>query len=254
MGGIELGAAFWAGLISFISPCVLPLVPPYLTFIAGVTLDDLTDNMKSPVVFRRVMISAVAFVLGFSVVFVALGASASAIGQGIQQLNQSFQIFGQPALPVIAGVVIIIMGLHFLGVFRIGFLDREARFQVGRKPTGIFTAALIGMAFAFGWTPCIGPLLGTMLALAGTEETVGEGAVLLGVYSAGIAIPFLIAAAFAGPFMSLMKRFRRHMGKVEKVMGGFLVITGLLFIFGQITALSFWILETFPGLAEGTVL
>jgi len=254
MGGIELGAALWAGLISFVSPCVLPLVPPYLTFIAGVTLDDLTDNMKSPVVFRRVMVAAIAFVLGFSVVFVALGASASAIGQGIQQLNQSFRIFGQPALPVIAGVVIIIMGLHFLGVFRIGLLDREARVQVRRKPTGVFSAFLIGMAFAFGWTPCIGPLLGTMLAIAGTEETVGEGAVLLAVYSAGIAIPFLIAAAFAGPFMALMRRFRRYMGAVEKVMGGFLVVTGLLFIFGQITALSLWLLETFPGLAEGTVL
>jgi cytochrome c-type biogenesis protein len=254
MGGIELGAAFWAGLISFISPCVLPLVPPYLTFIAGVTLDDLTDNMKSPVVFRRVMISALAFVLGFSAVFVALGASASAIGQGIQDINQSFQIFGQPALPVLAGIVIIVMGLHFLGVFRIGILDREARFQVRKKPTGIFSAALIGMAFAFGWTPCIGPVLGTMLALAGTEETVGQGAILLGVYSAGIAIPFLIAAAFAGPFMSLMRRFRKYMGVVEKVMGGFLVITGLLFVFGQMTAFSYWLLETFPGLAQGTVL
>ena len=254
MGGIEFGAAFWAGLVSFISPCVLPLVPPYLTFIAGVTLDDLTDNMQSPVVFRRVMIAALSFVLGFSVVFVALGASASAIGQGIQDLNRSFQIFGQPALPIIAGLIIIAMGLHFLGVYRIGFLDREARFQVRDKPTGMIGAFLVGMAFAFGWTPCIGPLLGTMLALAGSEETVGQGAVLLGVYSAGIAIPFLIAAAFAGRFMLWMRRFRRHLGKVEKAMGGFLVLAGLLFVFGQMTALSNWFLQTFPGLAEGTVL
>jgi cytochrome c-type biogenesis protein len=226
MGGIEISAALWAGFISFVSPCVLPLVPPYLTFIAGVTLDDLTDNMKSPVVFRRVMIAAVAFVLGFTVVFVALGASASAIGQGIQQINRSVQIFGQPVLPVIAGIIIIGMGLHFLGVYRI----------------------------AFGWTPCIGPLLGSMLALASSEDTVGQGAGLLAIYSIGLAVPFLIAAAFAGPFMALMRRFRRHLGKVEKAMGAFLVVVGVLFIFGQMTVLSTWLLQTFPGLAEETVL
>ena len=254
MGEIAIGAALWAGIISFLSPCVLPLVPPYLTFIAGVTLDDLTDNMISREVFRRVMRAALAFVLGFSAVFVALGASASAIGQGIQDLNQTFQIFGQPALPIIAGLLIIGMGLHFLGVYRIGFLDREARFQVRRKPSGLLGSFLIGMAFAFGWTPCIGPLLGTMLALASSEETVGKGAALLGVYSAGIAIPFLIAAAFAGRFMMLMRRYRHHLGKVEKAMGAFLVITGLLFIFGQMTALSFWLLETFPDAFEKTVL
>ncbi len=254
MGGIEIGTAFWAGLISFISPCVLPLVPPYLTFIAGVTLDELAGEERSPVVVRRVMTAAFAFVLGFSVVFVALGASASAIGQSIQDLNQSFQIFGQPALPVLAGIIILVMGLHFLGVFRIGLLDREARFQPRNKPSGVIGSFLIGMAFAFGWTPCIGPILGTMLALASSEETVAEGAALLAIYSAGIAIPFLIAAAFAGPFMQLMKRFRHHMGKVEKVMGAFLVVTGLLFIFGQMTVLSTWLLETFPGLTEETVL
>ena len=254
MEAIALSTAFGAGFVSFVSPCVLPLVPPYLTFIAGVTLDDLTDNMKSRIVFGRVMIAALAFVLGFSAVFVGLGASASAIGQGIQDLNATFRIFGQPALPIIAGIVIIAMGLHFVGVYRIGILDREARFQVRRKPSGVLGSFLIGMAFAFGWTPCIGPILGTLLALASNEETVGEGALLLAFYSAGIAIPFLIAAAFAGPFMVLMRRFRRHMGKVEKGMGVLLVATGLLFVFGQMTLLSLWILETFPGLAEGTVL
>ena len=254
MGGVEIGAAFWAGFVSFISPCVLPLVPFYLTYIAGVTLDDLTAEVRTQAVLRRVMLTALAFVFGFSLVFIALGASASAIGQGIQNLNRSFQIFGQPALPIIAGSIIIVMGLHFLGVFRIGFLDREARFQVRDKPPGVIGAFLMGMAFAFGWTPCIGPLLGTMLALAGTEETVGQGAVLLAVYAGGIAIPFLIAAAFAGRFMMLMQRFRQHLGKVEKAMGAFLVIAGLLFIFGQMTALSNWFLTTFPGLAEETVL
>lgn len=254
MEAIALSTAFGAGFISFLSPCVLPLVPPYLTFIAGVTLDELTEDQRSAVVFRRVMTAALAFVLGFSAVFVALGASASAIGQGIQDINQSFQIFGQPALPVIAGVIILLMGLHFLGVYRIALLDREARFQPRDKPSGLIGSFLIGMAFAFGWTPCIGPLLSTMLAMAATEDTVGQGAWLLAVYSAGIAIPFLIAAAFAGPFMSLMRRFRRHLGKVEKVMGGLLVVTGLLFMFGQMNVLSSWMLQTFPGLAEETVL
>ncbi len=247
---VELWVAFSAGLLSFISPCVPPLVPPYLCFIAGVTLDDLTEGRSSPVVFRRVLTTAVAFVLGFSVVFIALGASASAIGQSIQRLNQTFLIFGAPALPIIAGIVIIAMGLHFLGIFRLAFLNREARIQVRRKPSGPIGAFFIGMAFAFGWTPCIGPVLGTMLALAGSEDTVARGALLLGVYSLGIALPFLIAALFAGPFMLLMRRFRRYMGAVEKTMGVLLVLTGLLFIFGQMSIFAAWLLKTFPGFAE----
>lgn len=254
MEAIAISTAFGAGFVSFLSPCVLPLVPPYLTFIAGVTLDELTDEQRSPIVMRRVMIAALAFVLGFASVFVALGASASVIGQGVQDLNSSFQIFGQPALPIIAGVIILLMGLHFLGVYRIAFLDREARFQPRDKPSGVIGSYLIGMAFAFGWTPCIGPVLSTMLTIAATEDTAAQGAWLLAVYSAGIGVPFLIAAAFAGQFMQLMRRFRRHMGKVEKVMGGFLVVTGLLFIFGQITVLSTWMQSTFPGLTEQTVL
>jgi cytochrome c-type biogenesis protein len=256
MEDVTFGAAFIAGIVSFISPCVLPLVPPYLTYVAGVTLDDLTDNMDSPAIFRRVMISALSFVVGFSIVFVAFGAAASAFGQALRSIDLQFVIFGQRfgLLSVLAGLVIIAMGFHFLGVYRIGLLDREARFQVRGKPSGIFGSVLLGMAFAFGWTPCIGPILGTVLSLATQEETVGRGAALLTFYSAGIAVPFLLAAAFAGPFIILLRRFRRHLGKVEKVMGGLLVITGVLFIFGQMTAFSNWILNNFPGLAEQTVL
>jgi cytochrome c-type biogenesis protein len=245
---VSLGGAFLAGLLSFVSPCVLPLVPPYLTFLAGVTLDDLTDNFSARDVRWRVLRSSLAFVLGFSAVFVALGAAASAFGQALRSINATVIIFGQPVgiLSILAGLAIMAMGLHFLGVFRIGFLDREARFQVRQKPSGLIGSFIIGVAFGFGWTPCIGPVLGTVLSVAGTEETVGKGAFLLTVYSLGMGIPFIIAAFFAGPFMALMRRLRKHMGKIEKAMGVLLVATGLLFIFGQITVFSYWLLETFP--------
>jgi cytochrome c-type biogenesis protein len=180
-------------------------------------------------------------VLGFSTVFVALGATASMIGQ-----------FGREwslVLSYVAGVVIIIMGLHFLGLFRIGLFYREARFQVERKPAGPGGAYVMGLAFAFGWTPCIGPILAAILAVAGAQDTVATGAAMLGVYSLGLGLPFLLAAAFAGSALATMKRMRAHMGTVEKVMGGAMVLTGILFLTGQIERMSFWLLETFPALA-----
>lgn len=238
---VSFGGALLAGLISFVSPCVLPLVPPYLCFLAGVTLDQLqaSDDRDAPTV--RVLASAAAFVLGFATVFVALGATASVIGQTIAR---HFDL-----LSIIAGVVIIIiMGLHFLGVFRIGLLYREARIHLDAKPPGLLGAYVVGLAFAFGWTPCVGPVLATILFVAGAEETALRGAGLLAVYSLGIGLPFLAAAAFARPFLGWMKRFRRYMGLVEKVMGGLLVVTGLLFATGQMATLSYWLLETFPAL------
>lgn len=253
-----MDATFWlaltAGIGSFISPCVLPLVPPYLCFIAGVTLDELTGEAGQREARRRVLMASGAFVLGFSAVFVALGASASAVGQQLRQFDLTLVILGQPVglFSIVAGVVVIAMGLHFLGIYRIAFLDREARFQVRRNPTSLPAAFVFGVAFAFGWTPCIGPVLGAVLGVAGTQETVGRGAALLATYSLGMGIPFIIAALFAGPFMRLAARFRRHMGTVERAMGGLLVVTGLLFIFGQMTALSNWMLETFPGLTALT--
>ncbi|GGB62141.1 cytochrome C biogenesis protein CcdA [Roseibium aquae] len=232
-----LGAVF-AGVLSFVSPCVLPLVPPYLGFLAGVSLEELTGEDDRNEASQRVFFSALAFVAGFSTVFVILGASASFLGQFI---TQHIQFLGY-----IAGAAIIIMGLHFLGLFRIGFLYREARVHVARKPAGLVGAYLIGLAFAFGWTPCVGPILATILFVAGSESTVAQGALLLSAYALGLGIPFLLAALFARPFMGFMARFKRHMGKVEKAMGGVLVLTGIMFLTGQMAVFSFWLLETFP--------
>ena len=240
---VTLIGSFFAGLLSFVSPCVLPLVPPYLGFLAGVSLDELTGEGVDRADPRGVFFASLAFVLGFSTVFVALGASASFVGQFV---TQHIQIFGY-----IAGAAIIVMGLHFLGVFRIGLLYREARVHVERKPAGLVGAYIIGLAFAFGWTPCVGPILAAILFVAGSEESVLQGATLLGAYSLGIGVPFLIAGLFAGPFMRFMSRFRKHMVSVERVMGVVLILTGIAFMTGQMAALSFWLLETFPAL--GTI-
>jgi cytochrome c-type biogenesis protein len=237
---VTYGGAGIAGLVSFLSPCVLPLVPPYLCYMAGVSLDQLTGSAEVRVARRTVLLSAVAFVLGFSTVFVTLGATASAVGQLVRTHIE--------ALSLIGGIVIIIMGLHFLGVFRIALLNREARFQVRDTPAGLIGSYIMGLAFAFGWTPCIGPVLGTILAVAGAEQTVGRGAGLLAAYSLGLGIPFLVAGFFAAPFMQFLRRFRSHLGTVEKVMGGLLVVTGVLFITGQISMISYWLLSTFPAL------
>ncbi|MEI2386008.1 cytochrome c biogenesis protein CcdA [Breoghania sp. JC706] len=244
MHDVTILGAFLAGLLSFVSPCVLPLVPPYLAFLAGVSLDQLTGEGQTGEARaadgRRVMMTAFAFVLGFSTVFVLLGASASFLGQFVAA---NIRILGY-----VGGVLIIIMGLHFLGVFRIALLYREARVHVERKPAGPLGAYVIGLAFAFGWTPCVGPILAAILFVAGAEDTVARGALLLSAYALGIGVPFMIAAAFAGPFMRFMAGFRRHLGMVEKVMGLFLVITGVAFLTGQMATFSFWLLETFPAL------
>jgi cytochrome c-type biogenesis protein len=236
------GGAFAAGLISFLSPCVLPLVPPYLCYMAGVSLDQLTGQNEETVARQRVFFSALAFVLGFATVFVILGAAATALGQLVRQYLDMLSILG--------GIVIIVMGLHFLGVFKIAFLYRQARMEVRNHPAGPLGSYLVGLAFAFGWTPCIGPVLGAILGIASAEQTVSRGAILLAVYSLGLGIPFLIASLFAGPFMHFMRRFRGHIDKVEKTMGGLLVITGILIISGQITTFGFWLLSVFPSLGQ----
>jgi cytochrome c-type biogenesis protein len=241
---IEVGiiGAFFGGLLSFVSPCVLPLVPPYLCYLAGVSIEELKDGGLSARTSSRILSSAAAFVLGFTTVFVALGSVASAVGQMLAQYL--------PQLAVLAGIAIILMGLNFLGVFRLLLFNREARVQVREKPAGLFGAYLIGLAFAFGWTPCIGPILTPILALAGVEETVARGAFLLLVYSLGLGVPFLIAAAFSPVFLAWAARFRRHLGTVERTMGGLLIVTGILFITGQMSAMSYWLLETFPALGR----
>ncbi len=233
-------AALLGGLISFLSPCVLPLVPPYLSYLAGVTLDELRDGDDWGV-RRRALMTALLFVAGFTTVFVILGATASALGQIVRQYLD--------VLGTLAGIMIIVMGLHFLGVFRIGLLYREARVQVDRS-MDVWGAYVMGLAFAFGWTPCIGPILAAILAVAGSETSVWKGAALLATYSAGLGIPFLLAAFAMKPFVALLGRMRSRFAHVEKTMGALLVLTGIAFLTGWITAASFWILETFPALGR----
>lgn len=343
MGVGDLGVllAFAGGVLSFLSPCVLPLAPPYLAFISGQTLEQMTDpdreertltrlalvavgllalafaqmilsggrlsllgggallgsvgilgwTLARDAVTRRVFTSAAFFVLGLATVFVALGATASAVGQ---TLLANKALFGQ-----VAGLVIYVLGQHFIGLKRslvtvaimlglwalavvlqggaldaaimenalplagliglgaalqfsgyehIPFLYREARFDAGRETGGLLGSYVVGLAFAFGWTPCIGPVLGTILALAGSRDTIGEGVLMLAVYAAGLGLPFLLAALFVRPFMRFMRRFRRHMGRVEATMGGLLACVGLLMLTGQFETLAYWLLEAFPAL------
>ncbi|SKA37815.1 cytochrome c biogenesis CcdA family protein [Consotaella salsifontis] len=237
---VSYPTAIVAGALSFLSPCVLPLVPPYLCYMAGITVDDLKAGPAMKVGYLRLLVTALAFVLGFSTIFILLGASASSIGFALRR-NLDW-------LGVVAGIFIIVMGLNFLGVFRLSFLSREARLQAPDRPRSVAGAYLMGLAFAFGWTPCIGPVLGTILGLAGAHNTAGEGALLLAAYSAGLGVPFILAAAFSGGFLKLMARFRAHFGLVEKLMGGLLVVAGVLFLTGGMQTLSFWLLETFPAL------
>ena len=238
---ITLLGTFGAGVLSFASPCVLPLVPPYLAFIAGASLDEMT-GAGWEAARRRIFLASLAFVAGFSSVFVAMGATASVFGSIVRSHLD--------VLAPAAGVAIIVMGLHFLGLFRIPLLYREARFHDFRVKAGLGGAFLLGLAFAFGWTPCIGPVLATVLGVAASRETVGQGAFLLAVYAAGLGVPFLVAAAFSQPFMTLMRRFRAQMGLIEKITGGLLVLTGIAFLTGGIERVSFWLIETFPILSK----
>lgn len=245
MFDISVAGAFAAGLLSFLSPCVLPLVPPYLCFLAGVSIGELTgsDGRLTSQQSRRIVVMAAMFVAGFTTVFVALGATASAIGSWITAYFDT--------LAIVAGALILLMGLHFLGWLRIPLLYREVRFQASSRPAGLLGAYLIGLAFAFGWTPCVGPVLATVLMVAGAEGTAMRGATLLTAYALGIGLPFLLAAVFAGPFLNLLGRFRRHMPVIEKTMGAALVVTGLLFMTGTMPVLAGWLLQTFPVL--GTI-
>lgn len=239
---ISLLTAVLAGALSFLSPCVLPLVPPYLCYMAGISFDDFNhgDGPRDGALRSQVFRSALFFTLGFATVFVALGAGASTIGV---VLRQNIDLFSK-----IGGAIIIIMGLHFMGLFRIPLLAREARFAGGGKPATLSGAYVMGLAFAFGWTPCIGPVLGAILGVAASRDTVGSGALLLAFYSLGLAVPFWLAALFSGAFMRFLGRFRRHLGTVEKVTGGLLVLTGILFLTGGMATMSYWLLETFPAL------
>lgn len=239
---IYFGVAL-AGLVSFLSPCVLPLVPPYLGYLGGVTLEQMTDDAQvDNAAWRRVVLASVCFVMGFTTVFVGLGAGASAFGQLIQTYKSGLSIG--------AGLVIILFGLHFLGVLRIPMLYREARYHADMQGASYFGAYLIGLAFAFGWTPCVGPILATVLAVAANEGTLAAGVKLLTAYSLGLGIPFVLAAVAMRPFMGFMKRFRRHLGIMEKVMGAMLVLTGILFLTGSMNWLGQWLIENVPILGQ----
>jgi cytochrome c-type biogenesis protein len=240
---VSIAAALLAGVASFLSPCVLPLVPPYLCFISGTSLNDMASARRATADQRnRVLLAALLFVLGFSTVFVLLGAGASAIGQ---LLRSHLGLLSQ-----LAGVFIIIMGLKFLGVLRLGFLNRDVRYHAESRPATLIGSYAIGLAFAFGWTPCIGPVLAAILTIAASEQDVAKGAGLLAVYSLGLGVPFILAAAGVGTFLSFFARFRHHMPWVERGMGGLLVLTGVMFLTGTMQTMSYWLIEKFPALAN----
>jgi cytochrome c-type biogenesis protein len=232
-----LFVALLAGLFSFLSPCVLPIVPPYLAYMGGISMGDMRANVSAR---RKIMLPAVFFVLGLSTVFLLLGFTASAIGL--------FFLQNQVLFTRISGVIVIIFGLHFLGVFRISILDREARMDAGDRGGSALGAYVLGLAFAFGWTPCIGPQLGAILSLAAQEGNVARGTALLGAYAVGLGLPFLLAAAFIERAMGLMARIRPHMKLIERAMGILLLIVGFALLTGAFSTFAFWLLETFDAL------
>jgi len=231
--------ALTAGVLSFLSPCVLPIIPPYLAYMGGISMSDLTEGQSRS--RRPAVIASAFFVLGLSTVFLILGFTASAFGRFFLQ-NQV--LFGQ-----IAGVVIIIFGLHFIGVFRIPLLMREARLDAGDRGGSAFGAYILGLAFAFGWTPCIGPILGAILSLSAQEESITRGTILMAFYAAGLGLPFILSAMFINRAMRVMNRLKQHMGLIEKTMGALLVLVGVMMLTGAFSRMSFWLLENLPFLA-----
>jgi cytochrome c-type biogenesis protein len=229
--------ALFAGVLSFLSPCVLPIVPPYLAYMSGVSLNELSEGKAR----NAAIMPAVFFVMGLSTVFLFLGFTASIIGQVFLQYQSTFN--------TLAGLLVMIFGAHFIGIYRIGFLDREARIDVGDRGGSSFGAYILGLAFAFGWTPCIGPQLGAILSMAASEASVTRGTLLLAVYAIGLGVPFLLVAAFLPRLTGLMSWMKRHMEQIERVMGLLLWTIGLLMLTGGFASFSYWLLETFPALA-----
>ena len=231
---VGIFVALLAGILSFLSPCVLPLVPSYLSFVTGMSLEDLQQGVDR----RATLIHSLLFVAGFSIIFITLGASASFLGV--------FLRYYEVWIARIGGALIIVLGLHLTGIFRIAPLMRERRVQVNDKPAGYVGTIGVGAAFGAGWTPCIGPVLGAILTLAGTEESVGAGVGLLSVYSLGLAIPFLISALALDLFLNTFSRFRRLLPLVEKASGVMLIVLGLLLVTGSFTILSSYLIRFTP--------
>ena len=254
MENVSLFGAFIAGVLSFISPCVLPLIPGYLSFISGVSLEEMRGLQPvaagaaggtmtvttgvSAAAKRQVIITSLFFILGFSLVFVSLGASATFLGQ---YLMERLTIFGK-----VAGVLLIIFGLHTIGVFKIPFLLNEARVQANTKPASMIGAVIVGISFAFGWTPCIGPILSAILLVAAQQDSVNQGIVLLSIYSLGLAIPFLLTAIAINQFFVAFKKIRRHYHTIEIVSGLLMIVIGLLIFFNRFTIIAQWLTPYLP--------
>ena len=229
--------ALFAGVLSFLSPCVLPIVPPYLAYISGISVSDMSDKKCS----SSALLPAFFFVFGLSTVFLLLGFTASAIGAVFLSYQMSVRF--------VSALLVMVFGAHFIGIFRISFLDSEARFEASNEGGSAFGAYILGLAFAFGWTPCIGPQLASILALAASEGSLVKGTFLLGMYAIGLGFPFLLVAAFLSRLTGLLDWFKRHMQQVERTMGLLLWTIGLLMLTGSFADLSFWLLATFPFLA-----
>ena len=229
----EIFIAFGAGLISFLSPCVLPLIPGYISYISGSSLNDLLEKKNIN------LLPIILFTLGFSIVFIIFGASATFLGKFL--LSNSFP------LRIVAGLVIVIFSLHMLGIFKINFLNYEKRIQADRNKS-IFSSILIGMAFAFGWTPCIGPILGSILLLASTTESISRCILLLCSYSLGLALPFIISGYLIQKFIIFSKNIRQKVKLIEKIGGTLLLVTGILIITNQLQVLGFYLLNYLPFL------
>jgi cytochrome c-type biogenesis protein len=224
-------AAFFAGLISFLSPCVLPLVPGYVSLISGAGVEELKSAQGQ--LMRRVMVNSVGFIIGFSIVFITLGAISTEIGQVAARYKHT--------LSIVAGVVIIIFGLHLTGIFKIKALYTDARLHSVKGSNTLLGAFVIGFAFAFGWTPCLGPILSGILAIASQEEKVAKGILLLTVYSLGLAVPFLTTSLLMERFLKFYSRFRSHMHALEVASGGLLIALGVLLVLGRFTLISSWL-------------
>lgn len=239
---LSMLVAFVAGVLSFVSPCVLPLIPGYISFISGASLEQMRGQPAAAAegmagvataaagTGRRILLTSLAFVCGFSLVFVAFGATASAIGRLLGS--------NKAQIAYVAGALLVVLGLHMMGVFRIGFLDYEKRARASKRPAGLLGAGLVGVAFAFGWTPCIGPILGGILTIAGTQESVAQGVLLLGAYSLGLGVPFLLTAVAIDRFFAAFAKIRRHYRAIEMVSGALLIAIGLLMLLGRMTIIT----------------
>jgi cytochrome c-type biogenesis protein len=239
---VSLATAIVAGLVSFISPCVLPIVPGYLSFISGINMAELRGGDAPRGLSRRVGVTSLVFVLGFSTVFVALGAAATLVGAVLQTYKRE--------LGMIGGAIIIVLGLHTAGILPIKWLLYEKRATVKSRPLGLAGAYLVGLAFAFGWTPCIGPILGTILFYASQQDTVAQGVGLLAAYSAGLGIPFVVSGLAVNHFFAASGRLKRHMKAVEYVSGALLVGVGLLLLTDRLTVLASFFSRLFPALTR----